>query len=491
MTNFFAASHLSNIKIDRRSIIRSLPQKMLRFIRFNSISTIKNQLINGEVPITKQLIEKSVKNDELPQLKAILKQNSGLLTPLVKNDLINYIPQDFSIYYLLKDQEHHWTSTQIASLIKSNPERVDTSWELYLRHGPQSQALTQTDANIQDEVYKTLIEKLLIEPSDSDWAKILYGYRKLQDKGLVQESIFAKLVEQNSTNLAFFDFPYEFLLIKVNGLSESQFSVVFQKLFQDDPEKLPYDIYIKAINSFKSIKPNTEFISTFRQITNEKEDITYNELEITDILSYIEDKGLDINDNVPESLLLRLKIIEIYGMELNDFDKLLKKYHQYQTRSKFGFELIQNLLIQCYCLKSFDESNKEILPLINALMLENVPIKVIQCLILTNSAFGTDTSLEIYNKYIGHVSNTPNEFTNRSPAGLLNESIMLAFLYNNDREFASIIFDKLAANKALPEHELSILKKLFKVYGDVFIEDSWETARPKLKQYISNTIKKL
>lgn len=458
---------------------------MLRLVRFNSISAIKHQLVNGEVPITKSLIENALKNNEFHQLKSVLKDNSQLLTPPIRNELVDVLPHDFSIYYLLKDQNHEWTSEQLASLIKTNPERVDTSWELFLRHQE-----TVKNPQISDLVYTALIEKLMVEPpSDSDWAKILSIYTKLNDASEIQQLVFDKLCETNSPNLLFFEFPKEFLLKNMTTLSESQYSIVFQKLFQSDPSSLEFELYVKALNSFKPVSINKEFVTIFKQLTGKQLNTT--EVTLQGILDYIEENKMDVNNKVPQSLLLRLKIFEIYGMQMNDFEKLLQKYHQYQIHSDFGMEIIQNLLIQCYCWKTFAESDKNLLPIIDALMQEEIPIKVLQNLILANSAFGTEKCLDIYNKYINHVSNKPNEFTNRSAAGLLNESIMLAFLYNRDREFASLMFDKIVSTKALADHELEVLKKLFKVYGDAFEQDSWETAQPKLAEYISEQMKRM
>ncbi|EGV65111.1 hypothetical protein CANTEDRAFT_113509 [Yamadazyma tenuis ATCC 10573] len=179
-------------------------------------------------------------------------------------------------------------------------------------------------------------------------------------------------------------------------------------------------------------------------------------------------------------------------MEFKDFETLLKKFHHYQAHADFGVEFIQNIISQAYCLKAFEEKNKDIFPIVDALLLENIPIKLLQSMILSSSVLGTERPLEIYNKYIQEVSAKPNEYTGRSPFGLLNESIILAFLYNNDRDFAHIIFDKVSMSGKLSESEVAIIKKVFKVYGDAFEEeDRWESAQPKLHSYIAGVIRDL
>lgn len=439
---------------------------MLRFIRFNSVSTIRPRIVSGELQITKGLIEKAIQNNELPELKEIFQQNKSLLSPPVKNTLADFISNDFSFYYLLKD--HQWSVDQLKSLIKANPGRVDSSWDLYTRHG----------APEEDELIHHIIESLIEE---EDWAKVLYLYQKLNDKKTFSEGFFEKLIEKPEI-LPFFQLEKEFLQSRIKDLDGLAFLSVFQQIYKD----VDFEILAKGlgINMKMKLEQPSQFIQDYKRLTGET--ISYS---IPDIVEHIESNKLDIHEQ-PESLLVRMKLIELYAMEKNDFEAALKKYHQYQTHTDFGMEIIQNTLIQAYCLKAFNESKPELIPIIEALMLENIPIKIIQSLILTHSQFDADKSLEIYNKYIQQVSTKPNE-SQRSSAGLLNESIMLAYLYNNDRDFATIIYDKVQNSGLLNEHEMSCLKRLFKVYGDAYIEDDWVKAKPILHQHIYSTMRNL
>ena len=111
---------------------------------------------------------------------------------------------------------------------------------------------------------------------------------------------------------------------------------------------------------------------------------------------------------------------------------------------------------------------------------------------MANSEFNIDKSLEVYNDYIQNVSRSVNEHSGRSPSGLLTESLMLCNLYHNDREFAYLLFDKAVANGILSDElEIATVKKLFKVYGDSFVEDNWDAAKPILKRYILDSIRSL
>lgn len=449
---------------------------MLRFIRLNSsIAGLRSRIASGEVPITKDLIEKAIKSDEFHVIKSAVSKNPQLLNESIKSDMAGFIHKDFSIYYLLKD--HQFTENQLASLIANNPERVDSSWDLYHRH---MQGFSQV-------VSIELIKKLISDPLESDWPKIIHLFNQLNDKLEIQDILFENLVdsEQNSSMLQYLEFDTEFLMGKLSNLKGVGYTVCFGKVMR---EKLPLELYAKAFDNFVDVPVNKQLVDQVKQLS--KSFSASQPISLNEIVDYIETENLD-NSKDPESLLIRIQLMEYYGMDVKNFEILLKKFHHYQTHSTFGIEIIQNLLIQSYCLKAFEEKATEVFPIIDVLLLENIPIKIIQALILSNSAIDVNKSLEIYNQYIPHVSTSPNEHTQRSPAGLLNESIILSYLYNNDRDFANIIMDKIISSKLLLDYEVSTIKKLFKMYGDAYIEDDWKLAKPKIHSYIVNTIRNL
>jgi len=66
-------------------------------------------------------------------------------------------------------------------------------------------------------------------------------------------------------------------------------------------------------------------------------------------------------------------------------------------------------------------------------------------------------------------------------------------LYDNDRNFATLVFDKAIENGIISdEMETSQIKKVFKVYGEAFNDhEDWENAKPIFKKYVLNYIKNL
>lgn len=112
---------------------------------------------------------------------------------------------------------------------------------------------------------------------------------------------------------------------------------------------------------------------------------------------------------------------------------------------------------------------------------------------IAHANFDSEKSLRYYNDYIQRVSKGINEHTKRSASGLLTESLILSQLYGNDRNFATLVFE-MAIDKGVisDELEISLIKKLFKVYGESFVEDDdWEKAKKNLKTYVLDYVKKL
>ena len=214
---------------------------------------------------------------------------------------------------------------------------------------------------------------------------------------------------------------------------------------------------------------------------------------ISQVLQYIEKNHLDIDRKDAEALLLRIQLIETYGINRDRMDLALEKFHLYQAHEKFGIELVQTKLVQAFCYQAFKKKDTTLLKIAETLIVaDEIPVKSIAHLILANSCFDSEKSLKIYNDYINDVPKTINKNTKRSSSGLLTECMMIASLYGNDREFAQLLFEKAVQNKiVVDEMEIATMKKVFKVYGDAFADDSWESAEPRLAQYVLRTIKNL
>mmetsp|Transcript_7158 Transcript_7158/g.9059 ORF Transcript_7158/g.9059 Transcript_7158/m.9059 type:complete len:532 (-) Transcript_7158:47-1642(-) len=531
---------MSMISRFARIPIRSLGiQKYLYSTKTHSLSNLykqisqqgqidQNQLtkINDIVKNSQTNFEQDQKQEDIDSIHGLIRiiKSDGELENIEKFDLINNLlscglKHDFSLYHTVKKIDNHkWSSDALVSLIDSNPGRVDQSWDLYLRHGKDIE---------NDMLYSKILEKLLlgekIEISDNEFeidigklAKSLALVDKLrspEDNGHIENLLKGLIDLKVLSGLYLSSLKKESIESKLMqmDLDNLSFLKIFSMVFYETPDILAKEALCKAltishqldeqlVNEDNDIESkNFQMLSSEYSKISEPNGIEYSPFNHDsiiklrkDLLSYIEENRLDM-DKTPESILIRMKLIETYGMDTNDIKLALAKYHTYQTHEKFGIEFIQHKLIQSFCFQAIRESNEHYLKIAETLLtVENIPIKVLQCYILANSEFNIDKSLDVYNDYIRNVSRTVNEHSGRSASGLMTESLMLCNLYHNDREFAYLLFDKAVANGILSdEHEINIIKKLFKVYGDSFVEDNWNSAKPILKKYVLNSIRSL
>lgn len=464
------------LKFGGNSGVRIGARITTKYVRWNSLSSI----ITKETPISENLIKETINKDEFTNLKTILHENQSLIDNNVQQLLVNYIPQDFSLYYLVKNKELNLD--QLINVIENNPGRVDSAWDLYKRHGSQFH---------DDRLFSVMIHKLLEEELDpATWGKIAYLFNKLENSSDILSSVLEALKHNDLSLLPYFNFTPQALMACINDSEGSLFIAVFKVLFYKGAQ-FDLDQYAKALLTLEDEpgEASIEFVLYYNQLVSEPPKLS-NTTFSNDLINHIEANKLDTNE-IPESLLIRLKLIKLYGMERLDFQKIMEKLHHYQAHAKFGIEIVQADVIHAICLKCFAENDPVYIDIINTLMVENIPIKLIQCLILTHSQFNPEECLGIYNKYINHVGTKLNEFSGRSPSGLLTESLILSYLYNKDREFAQVIFEKVDLSKKLDDKEIIIIKKLFKVYGEVWEDDNWDTARSKLHDYVVTTMKSL
>ncbi|GEQ67091.1 hypothetical protein JCM33374_g754 [Metschnikowia sp. JCM 33374] len=186
-----------------------------------------------------------------------------------------------------------------------------------------------------------------------------------------------------------------------------------------------------------------------------------------------------------------MQLIETHGIDNDDVDSALRKFHEYQSHEKFGLELVQAKVVKAFCYQTFKAHKETFLKIAETLINpDGLAVSTVAQLILAHSRFSSEKSLAIYNDYINLVSRDVNEVTGRSPTGVLTEALMVASLYDNDREFAQLLYEKAVINGFVSdEHEIALMKKVFKVYGDAFVEDDWKVAQPIFGRYVLECIK--
>lgn len=431
------------------------------------------------------LSSRTFDDQDLKLLHELLK--SDVATDIANEILTHGLAHDFSLYHTVsKVPNHKWNDTALASLIQNNPGRAYSLEALAKKH---------SQGEISTQVRLLLANKLLIgeksdqgesefKPSEQSIVKaieIINGCKDLQSMEGTLSILFDVLLDQGSLDL--------FRTIEINGLGEwifanklrnlpeesssTQFLSVAQMVFLESPGLLSKEDYCKIL-SLEGLD------QSFEPFMNE-------------VLEYVELQKMDFDKADANALLIRLQLMETYGINRDAVDTMLEKFHLYQSKEKFGIEFVQTKVVKAFCYRSLKNEDATQLKIAETLVLpEGLPVSTVAELILAKSQFSTELSLEVFNEYIQLVSETVNEVTQRSPKGILTEAVIVSALYNNDRAFAELVYQKAIESKTISnEHEVATVKKVFKVYGEAFVEDSWEIAKPIFKAYVLRKIKEL
>ncbi|RCK56424.1 MIOREX complex component 12 [Candida viswanathii] len=395
-----------------------------------------------------------------------------------KPSLYAHLIPNFSYYF--KIPKSAIQDEILHRLINVNPGRVHSTLELYNLHR----------AEIQDYMVRDVLKKMASEEEQGEGQGldsvigIVREYEHLQlDEVLIE--LFYKFIDEGEYRLI--DelinsgvFLGEILLGQLSGdLSSTPrkfaFLGVFHKLFNANPEVINTGQYAVALNllSFNNAE--------LHEITTKTTQLSFTELT-SEVLNHINTTELDIT---PESVALRQTIIEVYGISQNDTDNALKKYHYYESHAKADIDRVRFEMIKVFAYQAIKQDSAMWNQVAQTFIPAQFTIETLQVLIVLKSYFDVNEAMEIYNAYINEVGGNVNETTRRSAKGLLTESIILGFLLNNDREFASLIFEKAVESGIIADElEIAHVKKMFKKYSDAFVEnEEWEGhAQLKVKE---------
>lgn len=426
---------------------------------------------------------RKISTQEIETLRLLLKSE---IPTDVANELLRFgLTHDFSLYYSAT-KDHEWNNGALLSLLENNPGRAFSLENLAEKH---------LKGLLSDEVRHLLVSKLLlgenIDQEDESYKPSKDNIRKAID--LINGCRLGDGLEGSLGCLFDAAFVHDALAmlhdLEVSGLGEwlvenrldslpedatnDQFLELAKLVFNENPSLLSKQNYCRIL----SLEDANE---TFKAFMDEA-------------LKYVELTQMDLDKTDANSLLVRLQLIETYGITRNDLDTMLKKFHAYQSKEKFGIEYVQIKVVKAFCYQSFKENDSTNLKIAETLVLpEGLPVSTVAELILANSQTSAEKSLEVYNEYIQLVSASLNETTNRSPKGVLTEALIISCLYNNDREFAELVYQKAIQTSTISdENEIALIKKVFKAYGEAFVEDSWDSAKPLFKKFVLNYIKNL
>lgn len=418
----------------------------------------------------------------------------------IRNEVLHHgLAHDFSLYYTATKQPHVWDSRSLLSLIEHNPGRVASGTDLLKKHGE--------NVPLTDAILQAVVRKLL----QGEKAEVRNGEFEISAEKIMSAIEFLNQTKDVTSSEAELDMLLEQLvafgavealrLVKLDPETFCQwihgnldkadahsFLVMSQIVFDYDPSLLSKGMLSKVLATAGTL-PQPKKTQVLLEFGVESGSVAE---YVDQILQYIEAKQLDVDKRDPESLLLRMQLMETYGIDKNDLDSALQRFHSYQSKEDFGIELVQTKLVQAYCYQAVRSNDKTLYKIAQTLIVPDyLPVSTIAQLILAGGVELDEKSLAIYNDYIQQVSKEVNATTHRSPTGVLTEALMVASLYARDREFAHLLYEKAIASKIISDElEVANMKKVFKVYGDAFADDKWEVAQPILRDYVLQSIKK-
>lgn len=387
----------------------------------------------------------------------------------------------------------------IKEIIRNNPGRVLDSWELLFKYAPK----------LSDELLATALESIVslnaVDKSEKrDFstlaaAQCIILLDNISQKEVVKPELIEKLLIYALDN----DLSYVLPSILSFGLSSLK---VFESRYEN---VTPLQIFLlNKFCPFDLLKQSKSLLYKTIDILGRKATIEGNENELLHAEILIQDVsrlklGIPSSWRVPDvvarpqdSSMAFLKLfdqIHTDKQDRNDFtvaQKLMRIFGTYRDNTKISLELYHSYLTSypgfshelmfetCLALafQSYRTSNQTLLryseafipPDAHPSMLANIYC----ALILANSKFTVDESLEIYNNCIDQFSNENDPKTSISPQGMITESLILAYLSKAEIQFARVVFEG-AVREGVIKGPTAIrrVKKLLSLYGDAIEKD--------------------
>ncbi|QEU60717.1 hypothetical protein KDRO_D04110 [Kluyveromyces lactis] len=434
--------------------------------------------------------------------KNILKE--GELTPnqriQVHNKLIEELTKfDFAVAAIhLKELEQISGPLSVPAFIQvleNNPGRVKSSWEYFEENFDT--------VKLSDDALITVLNRLVnLDPIDirdgkkvmtvTDVARTIHVINLIKDKSKVSHEVWNKLIENIILSNTSVVLPKVFEIIPLQlDIPETSEELTHLQLYNL--------IHLKTLRNLFETEQNT-FIRLFSLVgTHDSVPITEKEAQayesfVKDFNAIGENLGLESSDSVAskigtgstfEEMLSFIKEAEIdkkqlsfakmllryLGMHKGDTKRALEFYHEYlMAHPSHADELMYELFLS-FAYQSFVHSNDKFLQVAESLIppdsCDKHKLNVLRCLILVNSKFNVDRSLDIFNKNIQSISKEKSPITNTSDAALLCEDLVLAFLRNKDRDFAHVIFEGAAREKIIDgPTAVKRVKNILTLYGE-------------------------
>ncbi|CCD26775.1 Mrx12p NDAI_0I02060 [Naumovozyma dairenensis CBS 421] len=402
------------------------------------------------------------------------------------------------------------TTEAFIEIIKNNPGRVNSSWELFTKYLDQF-------TELQDDILLCVLEKMVhfdavdladgkLDMTVEDICKSLILVEMISKKRLIPENIAITLVKNMLKQKVSFQLP------SIIGLCKTPIFDLIEDLTELTSRQV-YDVY-KAL-PFDVVATNKEFLQKAVAIIGENLQIVLTEEEKENATSFKKimeglrleypklngsnpdyeiltapiDTKTDFIDTLNELARTNLDTTDIHlaknilrsiGVFRGDMTSFFQFYRLYISKfpdhsSDLTFETFLALSYQ-----SYKTSNTTLAEYAEAFIGNctepDLHAKMLIVLILTKSKFNIDDSLDIYNKNIQSLSKEKNEAANLSSSDLVTESLILAYLSKQDVDFARVIFDGAVGEKVVEGlTAVRRIKNILSEYGEAVTKEDFES----------------
>lgn len=477
-----------------------------------------NDIITGkEVEIVDEIIDLA-KNDSNVTNESRVQLHNFVLKNLVKYDYSLSVVHQRE----LSDLKGVVDLDSMVEIIKYNPGRVKSSWELF----ETTMSTIERDSSEEyQELLSTVLSKLVHgDASEQEDGYIMNETALLRSVFLLKclkapsqdllEKVLARALETDNYQLIQLIGLQSFEQIKNLEPNTNQF-VQLWSIWNPSPSSLSkeeiennLDLWKKLLwrtsekkesTSPKDNSSHQESFSYLKQLQEQfpKLQVDLNIPKRTDqdstfqsLVNILEESGIFKNPE-PKYTPLRVTLLKSYGMNKDNIKTAFQLYHDFISLDKQNVDLYMTTMATSSFYLAVKDNDSRHLMIGEALIPQPIPYKALQGQILGYSSFDIQKSLDLFNDHIKNVSKKVNEL-GTSPATSLIESLITSYLSKKDLQFAHLIHDGAIMNNIITtETAKNRMKAIFKKYGEIIGEEDNDKMAVMLKDQVLESLREL
>ncbi|QPG75657.1 hypothetical protein FOA43_003014 [Brettanomyces nanus] len=412
------------------------------------------------------------------------------------------------------DSEFSLKPESIGELIKYNPGRVKSSWELFnelVKNKPSDflgsivlEKLIHGDQiDIKEGATQINLDKAI---------KIYRILHNLEDRSLIREESKKKLAEDLiSLNVAKALIPLglsaeaveSIISSKKDTLKNSDYFYLYlstRDCCTDNhlPSKLLLELFLPIsklqLADDEAFGKDSSNLQQLQKLAPLEVKVQLTAAEITEqFRDLIQEKGLD------KPIRVKLDLIKSAGFHSKDLKKAIQYFEEFQTKvpaTAPGTDYLKCITSLVFVYSAIDKNKDEFLNLAEALVPQSPKPMAnnLASFVLHHSWFGdSEKAVAIYNKSLDLYMRPKEETTNAKARGMLVQSLIIGALLGDQIGLARLIKLKSVENKLLEDEYDTRINQVLKNYGDLKerIKSDDSAIRAELKKIVLGAIEEM